>query len=77
MEIIYRWAMSKKLPANDFKWAEETLQFNKDFIKSYKNDSDEGYIFEVDVQYPENLHSLHNNLPFLPEIMKIETNKLA
>ena len=45
--------------------------------KSYKNDSDGGYIFEVDVQYPENLHSLHNNLPFLPEIMKIETNKLA
>ena len=29
--------------------------------------SDEGYFPEVDVQYPENLHKLHNDLPFLPE----------
>ena len=35
-------------------------------------ESNEGYFFEVDVQYPENLHNLHNDLPFLPERMKIE-----
>ena len=29
-------------------------------------------ILEVDAQYPEKLCKLHNNLPFLPEIMKIE-----
>ena len=28
--------------------------------------------FEVDVQYLEKLHELHNDLPFLPERMKIE-----
>ena len=33
--------MSQKLPVNDFKWAEKTFQFNKDFIKSYNEDSDE------------------------------------
>ena len=27
---------------------------------------------EVDVQYPDKLNSLHNNLPFFPEKMKIE-----
>ena len=32
-------------------------QFNEDFL-------------EVDVQYLEKLHDLHNDLPFLPEIMK-------
>ena len=30
---LYGWTMSKKLPVNDFKWVEETSQFNKDFIK--------------------------------------------
>ena len=45
-------------------WVEETSQFNKDFIKSYNDDSDEGYFLEVDVQYPENLHNLHNGLSF-------------
>ena len=30
---------------------------------------------EVDVQYLEKLHELHNNLPFLSERMKIEKAK--
>ena len=64
--------MSLRLPVNDFKWVEETCQFNKDFIKNY---SSEGYFCEVDVQYLENLHNLHNDLPFLPERMKIEKKK--
>ena len=34
-------------------------------------ESDEGYFLEVDVQYPEKFHKLHNDLPFLPERMKI------
>ena len=29
-------------------------------------------ILEVDVQYLEKLHKLHNDLPFLPERMKIK-----
>ena len=47
-------------------------RFNEDFIKNYNKESDERYLLEVDVQYPEKLHELHNNLPFLPERMKIE-----
>ena len=30
------------------------------------------YVFVAEVQYPENLNNLHNDLPFLPERMKIE-----
>ena len=52
-----------------------TSQFNKDFIKNYNGESDEGYFLEVDVQYPEKLHELHNDLPFLPEIMNIKNFK--
>ena len=50
----------------------ETSQFNESFIKSYNEESDEGYFFEVDVQYLEKLHGLHNDLPFLPERNEIE-----
>ena len=65
------WAKSQKLPVNNFKWIKDT-QFNEDFIKNYNQESDEGYFLEVDVQYPEKLLELHNDLPFLPERMKIE-----
>ena len=61
----------EKLPVNKFEWIEDTSQFNEDFIKNYNEESDEGYFLEVNVQYPENLHELHDDLPFLPERMKI------
>ena len=64
--------MSQNLHVHSFKWVEETSQFNEDLIKSYSERSKEGYFLEVDIQYPENLHNLHNSLPFLPERMKIE-----
>ena len=47
-------------------------QFNEDFIINYIGESVKGYFFEVDVKYLETLHELHNDLPFLPERMKIE-----
>ena len=40
--------------------------------KSYNAESDEGCFLKVNVQYHEKLHELHNDLPFLPEKMKIE-----
>ena len=46
-------------------------KFNEEFIKNYDEHSDKGYIVEVDVKYPKNLHGLHEDLPFLPERMKI------
>ena len=47
------------------------LKFNEEFIKNYDEDNDEGYILDVDVKYPKNLHGLHEDLPFLPKRMKI------
>ena len=46
--------------------------FNEDFIKNYNEESDEGYFLEVDVQYLERLHELYNDLPYLPQGIKIE-----
>ena len=48
---LYGWAMSQKLPVNEFMWYNEYLSdFNEDFIKNYNKDSDEGYFLEVDIE---------------------------
>ena len=62
VNYLYGWAISIKV----------TSQFNEDFIKNYNEESDERYFLEVDVQYLEKLHEHHNDLPFLPERMKIK-----
>ena len=49
IKITNRCAMSQKLPVNNFKWIEDTSQFNEDFIKNYNEESDVGYFLEVDV----------------------------
>ena len=66
---LYGWAMSQKLPVNDFKWAkqDELSKFNEDFIKNYDEDSNSGYFLEVDIDYPKELFNLHKDLSFLPK----------
>ena len=59
-------------PVNNFEWVKDTSQLNEDFIKSYNEENDEGYFLEVDVQYLEKVHGFRNDLPVLPERMKIE-----
>ena len=67
--------MSQKFPVKNFKWIKDTLQLNEDFIKSYNEESDEKYFLEVDVKYCEKLHELPNDLPFLPEKIKLKELK--
>ena len=59
--------MLQELPVNDFKWVEDISEFNEHLVKSY--------FPKADVQYPEKLHDLHDNLPFLPERMRIKKLK--
>ena len=63
--------MCKKLSVRDFKWLDNLSMFTEEFIKNYDENGDKGYIFEVDVEYPKKLRSVHSDLPFLPERMKI------
>ena len=55
--ILYGWAMSQKLPVNGCKWVRQKKfsKFNEDFIKKYDEDSNRGYFFEGDVEYPKML----------------------
>ena len=53
-------------------------KFDEDFIKNYDEDSNKGYLLEVGVEYPKDLHNLHSDLPFLSERKKIKKcNKLV
>ena len=72
---LYSLAMSQKLPVNGFKWVEETSRINKEFIKNFDENNDQGYVLEVNVKYPRKLHDLHSDLPFLPKRMKIDKCK--
>ena len=53
--------MSRQLAINNFEWLKDSSQFNKDFIKVYNEESDEGYFPEVDIQCFEKLYELHND----------------
>ena len=62
---IYGWAMIQPFPVDGFKFVKNVSKIDEDFIKNYGEDSDKGYIFEVDVEYPKKLHDLHSDLQFL------------
>ena len=62
----------QNLSVNNFESVKDTSQFNEDFIKNYNEEGDEWYFLEVDIQYLEKLHELHNDLLFFPEWMNIE-----
>ena len=51
---LYGFAMIQKLSVDDFKWEKNISKFNENVIKNYDEDSNQGYILEVDVEYPKN-----------------------
>ena len=68
---LYGWAMSQKLPVNGFTWVETLPKFYERFIKDCNENSDIGYLLQVDIDYPKKLFNLHKDLPFLPERKKV------
>ncbi|CAR98546.1 Protein CBG25579 [Caenorhabditis briggsae] len=76
---LYGWAMCQNLPTGDFQFEtqssidilnDESLKI-KDYIDYFKN-LGKGCIFEVDLEYPKELHSKHNDFPLCPENVKID-----
>ena len=60
-----------KLPTGGFKWVNDVSRFTPDEIDRLAKCGSKGYLLEVDVKYPKELHDLHNDLPFMCEKMKI------
>ena len=73
---LYGWAMSQYLPTGGFRWMTEK-QINKINLAKYEDDSKKGLILEVDLEYPEELHDLHNDYPLAAEKIKVEKEMLS
>ena len=64
---LYGWAMSQPLPTRGFRW----VDVNPNEISELATRTDKGYILDVNVSYPKELHNPYNDLPFMCERMEI------
>ncbi|UYV65782.1 hypothetical protein LAZ67_3005445 [Cordylochernes scorpioides] len=73
---LYGWSMCQPLPTGRFRWltSEECNQID---ILALQDDSPIGYIFVVDLCYPEHLHDSHNDFPLAPERLQIVESMLS
>ena len=73
---LYGWAMSQALPTGGFKWVKDLQSLEKK-IASTTADAKKGYILEVDLEYPHELHDAHNAYPLAPENRKVPKEWLS
>ena len=73
MNNLYGWAMNECLPYGEFKWLKN---IDKIDIMSINHKSSTGYFLEVDLEYPEELNELHNDLPLAPEKLTVSNDML-
>ena len=59
---LYGWAMCQPLPVRNFEWMIE---------EEMENWENTPCILEVDLEYPEELHDLHNDYPLAPENVRV------
>ncbi|CAH1109243.1 unnamed protein product [Psylliodes chrysocephalus] len=59
---LYGWAMSQFLPYDGFEWVDTNID-----VTQIPNDAQEGYVLQVDLEYPEGIHDLHKDFPFCAE----------
>ena len=72
---LYGKDMTEKLPVRGFRWMDDISKIDEDFVKDYDKNNNEGYILDVDIDYPSKLQNLHSDLPFLLQRMIINNTK--
>ena len=66
MNNLYGCAMSQYLPISNFKLVKNIHKIQEKLMNIKSNCSD-GYVLEVDLEYPQELHDIHNDYPLAPE----------
>ena len=74
MNNLYGWAMSGYLPYGGFKYLKNVDGF---YVNLVSEKSSIGYILEIDLEYPDELHLLHNDYPLAPEKLAIPYDMLS
>ena len=74
MNNLCGWVMKGYLPYDGFKWLKNIDNFD---VNSISKKSPIGYILEVDLEYPDELHMLHNDYPLAPENIAIPYDMLS
>ena len=73
MNNLYVHAMSQYLPYSNFKWV-KNIDKTKQKLININSNSSTGYVLEVDLEYPQELHDIHNDYPLAPEKINIPKN---
>ena len=76
MNNLYGHAMSQYLPYANFKWVKDINKI-KQKLMNIKSNSSAGYILEVDLEYPEKLHDIHNDYPLAPKKINIPKESIV
>ena len=66
--------MAEYLPYEEFEWLKNIDELD---IMSINKKGNVGYILEVDLKYPKELHKLHNNYPLAPEKFTVTNDILS
>ena len=72
---LYGWAMSKPLPKSGFKW--KRVMPTEEEILNKKENAKQGWILEVDLEYPSELHKEHNSYPLAPEKKVVKKENMS
>ena len=68
---LYGWVMSQYLPTHGFCWTDSVD------VTVVSDNADEGYILEVDLEYPTPIHDLHSDYPLAPESLTVTADMLS
>ena len=71
---LYGWPMSKYLPYSEFECLKNV---DKLYVMSINDKSSIGYILEVDLKYPNELHKLHKDYPLAAEKISVTNDILS
>ena len=74
MNNLYGWAMSEHLPYEGFKWLKNVDKFD---VISISEKSSIGCFLEVDLEYSDELHELHNDYSLAPEKLAVSSDMIS